>query len=188
MENPRLLLAKFIDDRIAAAPGEWAPDKREHGQLSSFIERLIKGLGRAVTDEEDHRIRAYAWRIRAGEKPISRKSFPAWVKALRLSPGTPDYERFEDLVDQGRLWGKENGRRAFARLDGTILSLREQLLTQARELEEAEATAKALKTKAEAATAANRDLTFKVETLEAQIQVFHAQIEAIEARAKRPKA
>jgi hypothetical protein len=170
MENPRLLLAKFIDDRIAAAPGEWAPDKREHGQLAAFIERLIKALGRKVTDDEDHRIRAYAWRIRAGEKPISRKSFPAWVKALRLSPGTPDYEHFEDLVDQGRLWGKENGRRAFARLDGTILSLREQLLTQARELEEAEATAKALKAENEAQAVLIRDLAFKAQALEARFK------------------
>jgi hypothetical protein len=145
MENPRMLLAAFIDRRLA---DDNTPDGRERGQLGAFIARLAKALG----EEDELKVRNFAWNVRAGSKSIPKGTEDAWARALRIRDPL-DREEFQGLVDAGRLWGKKDGRQTVGKMDATITSLRDQVSTLVLELEASERAVEALREESKAQAA-----------------------------------
>lgn len=104
MSNHRLILAKFIDDRI----------DQLGGGLHEFTERLSADMGRPA---EVYRKFIYA--VRCGRKAIPEgKAEAAWEKRLQLTGLIR--EEFRVMCQAARAYGKMNGREHLARLEKAL--------------------------------------------------------------------
>lgn len=127
-ENPRMLLAAFIDRHIKA-----------RDNLEAFVERVSKAAGRPETS-----YRNFIWLVRAGRRPIPKGEESAWARALGLLPDTPEWAEFLGYVEGARAYGKADGRKHLDGLQAENQALRDQVATLARELTLAESRLEAL--------------------------------------------
>jgi hypothetical protein len=113
-ENPRMLLAKIIDERLGSR-------RSRNGPLAGFLDRLRINLG--LTEADLVSYRNFVWLVRAGRKPIPETAEAAWARALGLVEGSRAWAKFHETASAARAWGKVNGREHLARLEARVAEL-----------------------------------------------------------------
>jgi hypothetical protein len=117
-ENPRVLLAAFIEDRLGN------PGRTRNGALAAFLGRLQTNL--RLSDEDMVSYRNLVWLVRAGRKTIPNGADEAWAKALGLTEGTIPWLDYHKLLSSARAWGKVDVREHFEFLEARVAELEAQ--------------------------------------------------------------